>query len=51
MVKVIANLSRQESYSAPEVKVVDIVHEGILCASGEGIGINDWERDDESLDF
>lgn len=49
MVKVLANFSRQESYSAPEVKVVDIVSEGVLCASG--LGINDWERDDEALDF
>lgn len=49
MVKVLANLSRPETYSSPEVRVVDVVNEGVLCSSG--IGINDWERDDEALDF
>ena len=49
MVKVLANFSHPETYSSPEVKVVDIVSEGVLCASG--LGINDWERDDEALDF
>lgn len=49
MVKVLANFSHPETYSSPEVKVVDIVSEGVLCSSG--LGINDWERDDEALDF
>ena len=49
MVKVLANFSHPETYSSPEVKVVDIVSEGVLCASG--LGFNDWERDDEALDF
>lgn len=49
MVKVLANFSHLETYSSPEVKVVDIVSEGVLCSSG--LGINDWERDDEALDF
>lgn len=50
MEKVIdSKISHPETYSSPEVKVVDIVSEGVLCASG--LGINDWERDDEALDF
>lgn len=44
-----SKLLNPEAYSTPEVKVVDIVSEGLLCASG--LGINDWERDDEALDF
>lgn len=49
MVKVSANLSYPETYSSPEVKIVDVVSEGVLCSSG--VGINDWERDDDVLDF
>lgn len=48
MIKVIANFSRQEAYSAPAVRVVDIESEGVLCSS---VDINDWERDDDVLDF
>ncbi len=44
-----SKLLNPEAYSTPEVKVVDIVSEGLLCSSG--LGINDWERDDEALDF
>jgi len=49
MIKVSANLSYPETYSSPEVKIVDVVSEGVLCSSG--VGINDWERDDDVLDF
>ena len=38
------------SYETPSVNVLDVMSEGVLCASG-GFGINDWENDGESLDF
>lgn len=38
------------SYESPAVRVLDIMSEGVLCASGE-FSIGDWENDDESLDF
>lgn len=41
-----------QNYVSPDLNVVDIEVEGVLCASGEGtFGINDWERDGESLDW
>ncbi len=36
-------------YVTPSVKVVDIVSEGVLCASG--VDINDWQKDEDILDF
>ena len=44
--------SMQEAspYETPTVKTLDILSEGVLCASGN-FGINDWENDDDSLDF
>jgi hypothetical protein len=38
------------SYESPAVRLLDIMSEGVLCASGE-FSIGDWENDDESLDF
>jgi hypothetical protein len=38
------------SYEAPAVRVLDIMSEGVLCASGD-FSIGDWEEDGESLDF
>ena len=38
------------TYEAPSVKSLDIMSEGVLCASGD-FSISDWENDDESLDF
>ena len=38
------------SYETPSVNVLNVMSEGVLCASG-GFGINDWENDGESLDF
>ena len=38
------------AYEAPEVTVIDIQSEGVLCQSGAGLGVGDWE-DDGSLDF
>lgn len=40
----------EESYETPAVKVIDIQSEGVLCQSGAGLGVGDWE-DDGSLDF
>lgn len=41
-------ISDMETYSSPSVNVVDIESEGVLCGS---VDIQDWERDDEILDF
>lgn len=38
------------TYESPAVNVLDVMSEGVLCASGE-FSIGDWENDDESLDF
>ena len=38
------------AYETPTVKELDILSEGVLCASGN-FSIGDWENDDESLDF
>ena len=38
------------TYEAPSLKTLDIMSEGVLCASGD-FSIGDWENDDESLDF
>ena len=37
------------SYETPSVSILDVQVEGVLCESG--ISINDWENDDELLDF
>ena len=37
-------------YETPSVKSLDIMSEGVLCASVD-FSIGDWEKDDESLDF
>lgn len=37
------------SYETPSVSILDAQVEGVLCESG--ISINDWENDDELLDF
>ena len=36
-------------YTAPSASTISVLAEGILCESG--IGIKDWEKDDELLDF
>lgn len=38
------------AYETPSVKELNIMSEGVLCASGN-FSIGDWENDDESLDF
>ena len=37
-------------YETPSVKSLDILSEGVLCASGD-MNIADWENDGESLEF
>lgn len=37
------------SYETPSVSILDVQVEGMLCESG--ISINDWENDEELLDF
>ena len=39
-----------QPYEAPSVTPLDILSEGLLCQSGE-FKLNDWENDNESLDF
>ncbi len=36
-------------YEAPMARVIDVVSEGVLCSSG--LDINDWEKDDDVLEF
>ena len=38
-------------YEAPSVKTLDIMSEGVLCASTETFSIKDWENDSEVLNF
>ena len=38
------------SYETPTVTTLEVLSEGVLCGSGN-FGINDWENDDDSLDF
>lgn len=38
-----------QSYVTPSMVILDVQVEGVLCESG--ISINDWENDDELLDF
>ena len=50
MKKVIdSKISHQQAYAAPVIRVVAIQNEGLLCSSG--VDINDWERDEDILDF
>ncbi len=37
-------------YETPSVAMLEVLSEGVLCASG-GFGITDWEEDEDSLDF
>lgn len=41
--------ARDQHYETPAINIVDVQVEGVLCESG--ISINDWENDDELLDF
>lgn len=42
--------SGSRTYESPAVNVLDVMSEGVLCASN-GVDIKDWETDDEILDF
>lgn len=39
----------KEAYGSPAVNVIEALAEGVLCESN--ISINDWENDDELLEF
>lgn len=39
-----------QTYETPSVTTLEVLSEGVLCGSGN-FGINDWENDDDSLDF
>ncbi len=39
----------KEAYGSPAVNVIEVLAEGVLCESN--ISINDWENDDELLEF
>ena len=43
-------LGAVSTYVTPSMKTLEIMSEGVLCASGD-FSIGDWENDDESLDF
>ena len=41
-----------QDYVSPYSKVVEIMPEGVLCASGEGtFGVNDWLPEEDTLDW
>ena len=39
------------TYEAPKVQTLDVLSEGVLCASTGKFSINDWDTDNESLNF
>ena len=40
------------TYEAPKVQTLDVLSEGVLCASTGGtFSINKWEEEDEALEF
>ncbi|MBR5563792.1 MAG: hypothetical protein IKW11_06160 [Bacteroidales bacterium] len=39
-----------KSYETPSANVLNVYTEGVLCTSSN-FGINDWEKDEDSLDF
>ena len=41
---------KKELYTSPEVKVVDLHIEGVICGSPD-ISINDWTDDGDPLSF
>ena len=44
------NVWAVETYETPTITTLEVLSEGVLCASGD-FGIKDWENDGESLDF
>lgn len=44
------NTRGAQTYETPSVTTLEVLSEGVLCASGN-FSINDWENDDDSLDF
>jgi hypothetical protein len=39
-----------QTYETPSVTTLEVLSEGVLCASGD-FGIKDWEPDGDGLDF
>ena len=33
------------SYRSPEVSVTEVINEGVLCASAQGVSIEEWTED------
>lgn len=44
------SMQEVSAYETPSVAMLEVLSEGVLCASG-GFGITDWEEDEDSLDF
>ena len=44
------SMQEVSSYETPTVTTLEVLSEGVLCGSGN-FSINDWENDDDSLDF
>lgn len=44
------SMQEVSAYETPSVATLEVLSEGVLCASG-GFGITDWEEDEDSLDF
>ena len=39
------------TYEAPKVQTLDVLSEGVLCASTGTFSINKWEEDGDALEF
>lgn len=47
-------LNREQKYTAPVVKELYLLNEGVLCASQNPemtLGVDDWVRENGSLEF
>ena len=47
-------LNQEQKYTAPVVKELYLLNEGVLCASQEpemSLGVDDWVRENGSLEF
>ena len=49
--KINVNIPQEgQNYTAPAVAEMDLLPEGVLCASND-LSIGDWEREDGTLEF
>jgi len=44
-------LSKGLDYAAPAIKELDLLNEGVLCTSQGNLTVQDWNREEGSLEF